>query len=153
MEKVKEMILPEGWVVDKIENGKIILKEDNSKPVIKWNDEKDGVEVKADGFNFIIANMPNISSNWYDAQTVCEKYKNQNGYLPTVDELKVAVKYFKEINQCFDDNNGYTMNKSDFYWSSSEYSSSNARLVNTYDGNAYSYGKSYDCYVRAWFRS
>ena len=44
MEKVKEMVLPEGWVVDKIENGKIILKENNSKPVIKWNKDKDGVD-------------------------------------------------------------------------------------------------------------
>ena len=153
MEKVKEMVLPEGWVVDKIENGKIILKEDNSKPIIKWNKDKDGVEVKADGFHFIIANMPNVLSNWFDAQTVCEKYNKQNGYLPTVDELKVAVKYFKEINQCFEDNNGYTMNSNSNYWSSSEYSSDRARYVYTSSGYAGSYYKSNDSYVRAWFRS
>ena len=153
MEKVKEMILPEGWVVDKIENGKIILKEDDSKPIIKWNDEKDSVEVKADGFHFIIANMPNILSNWFDAQTVCEKYNKQNGYLPTVDELEVAVKYLNEINQCFEDNSGYTMYSSYNYWSSSEYSSDSARRV--YANNGYvNYGnKNNYYYVRAWFRS
>ena len=75
MKNIKEIILPDGWVIDKVENGKIILKEDDNKPVIKWNNEKNGVEVKADGYHFIVASMPsNILSDWDSAKIICEKW-------------------------------------------------------------------------------
>ena len=93
MENIKEIILPDGWVIDKVENSKIILKEDDSKPVIKWNNEKNGVEVKADGYHFIVASMPtNIRSDYDSAKIICEKW---GGYLPSVEELQVMCKYIK----------------------------------------------------------
>ena len=75
MENIKEIILPDGWMIDKVENSKIILKEDDSKPIIKWNNEKNGVEVKADGYHFIVASMPtNIRSDYDSAKIICEKW-------------------------------------------------------------------------------
>ena len=98
MENVKEIMLPDGWLVDKIDNGKIILKEDDSKPIIKWNKDKDGVEVKADGYHFIVANMPNLSADWFNGRIICEKW---DGYLPSLGELKIMNRYYYEINRCF----------------------------------------------------
>ena len=141
---VKEIVLPEGWVVDKIDNGIIILKEDDSKPIIKWNKEKDGVEVKVDGYYFVVANMPNILSNWYDAQTVCEKW---GGYLPSVEELKVVAKYLDAINQCFRENDGFPM-EGHFYWSSSEYSRFLAHGVGSGLGLVDNCGKGNNYYCR-----
>ena len=84
MESIKKITLPKGWVVDKVENGEIILKEDNTKPIIKWNKEKDGVEVIADGYHFIVANIPDVNTSWDKAKILCEKL---GGYLPSVGEL------------------------------------------------------------------
>ena len=130
MEKIKEITLPDGWVVDKIENGKVILKED-TKPVIEWNKEKDGVEVKADGYHFIVANIPDMYTSWNKAKILCEKL---GGYLPSVEELQVMVKYIEEINQCFKDNNSplCLLDTDNYYWSSSEYSSSDTRYVRAF---------------------
>ena len=113
------------------------MREDNSKPVIKWNKEKDGVEVKADGYHFVIANIPDISCNWYNTLYFCDKF---NTYLPSIEELKVVAKYLDVINQCFKDNNGFPMEGS-FYWSSSEYSSNYARRMFTGNGNVYGTNK------------
>lgn len=129
MENIKEIILPDGWVIDKVENGKIILKEDDSKPVIKWNNEKNGVEVKADGYHFIVASMPtNIQSDWYSAKIICEKW---GGYLPSVKELQVMCKYIKEIDQCFRNNNGFECSSelAFYFWSNYESSTDSARTV------------------------
>ena len=80
MENVKEITLPDDW--GEVENGKVIL----NKSIIKWNSEKDGVEVIADDYHFIVASMPtSISSNWNDAKYICEKW---GGYLPTIEELE-----------------------------------------------------------------
>ena len=150
MESIKKITLPKGWVIDKIENGEIILKEDN-KPIIKWNKEKDGVEVKADGYHFIVASMPtSVTSKWNDAKILCEML---GGYLPSIDELKVMVKYIKEINQCFRDNDRLVclLDTYCYYWSSSgsEYSSSYARSVYTGDGYVRNDDKAYYYCVRA----
>lgn len=134
MENIKEIILPDGWVIDKVENGKIILKEDDNKPVIKWNNEKNGVEVKADGYHFIVASMPtNILSNWEGAKIICEKW---GGYLPSVEELQVMVKYIKEINQCFRNNNGFEClsELSRYFWSNYESYTDYTRIVNMSSG-------------------
>lgn len=134
MENIKEIILPDGWVIDKVENGKIILKEDDSKPVIKWNNEKNGVEVKADGYHFIVASMPtNIRSDWDSAKIICEKW---GGYLPSVEELQVMCKYIKEIDQCFRNNNGFECSsKLTFYfWSNYESYADYTRVVHVSSG-------------------
>ena len=152
MEKIKEITLPSGWVVDKVENGKVILKEDDTKPVIKWNKEKDGVEVIADGYHFIVASMPtSVSSKWYDAKILCEML---GGYLPNIDELQVMVKYIKEINQCFEDNDRLVclLDTNYFYWSSSESSGFLACYVRTNNGGVSDDGKNYTNYVRTFLR-
>ena len=134
MENIKEIILPDGWVIDKVENSKIILKEDDSKPIIKWNNEKNGVEVKADGYHFIVASMPtNILSDWYGAKIICEKWE---GYLPSVGELQVMVKYIKEINQCFRNNNGFECltDLSVYLWSDYNSYTEYSRAVNVSSG-------------------
>ena len=134
MGNIKEIILPDGWVIDKVENGKIILKEDDSKPVIKWNNEKNGVEVKADGYHFIVASMPtNIQSDWDSAKIICEKW---GGYLPGVEELKVMCKYIKEINQCFRNNNGFECltDLSVYFWSDYNPYTNHAYAVNVSNG-------------------
>ena len=135
MENIKEIILPDGWVIDKVENGKIILKEDDSKPVIKWNNEKNGVEVKADGYHFTVASMPtNIRSDYDSAKIICEKW---GGYLPSVEELQVMCKYIKEIDQCLRNNNGFECltDLSAYFWSDynsyTEYSRA-VRAINGY---------------------
>ena len=153
MKEVKEITLPEGWVVDKVENGKILLKEDDSKPVIKWNSEKNGVEVKADDYHFIVASMPTkLLSDWNGAKQICKDY---GGYLPSVKELQVMVKYLKEINQCFGNNGSFAclLHSSNLYWSCSEYSSDRARGVYTSLGYVYYAIKDYDYHVRAFFRT
>ena len=152
MENIKEITLPSGWVVDKVENGKVILKEDNTKPVIKWNKEKDGVEVKADGYHFIVASMPtSVSSNWNDGKILCEKW---GGYLPNIDELIVMVKYIKEINQCFKDNDRLAclLDMDRYYWGGTEYSSSYTRSVYT-NGYVTSHFKYAISCVRAFLRA
>ena len=134
MENIKEIILPDGWVIDKVENSKIILKEDDSKPVIKWNNEKNGVEVKADGYHFIVASMPtNILSDWYGAKIICEKW---GGYLPREGELQVMVKYIKEINQCFRNNNGFECltDLSVYFWSDYDFYNDYSHSVNVSSG-------------------
>ena len=154
MKEVKEIMLPDGWVVDKVEDGKILLKEDDTKPVIKWNSDKNGVEVKTDGYHFVVASMPtSLASNWDDAKQICKDY---GGYLPSVEELQVMVKYLKEINQCFENKGSFAclLDSSDYYWSSSECSSDSARNVSTSNGSVLSYvNKSSSIYVRAFFRA
>ena len=134
MENIKELILPDGWVIDKVENSKIILKEDDSKPVIKWNNEKNGVEVKADGYHFIVASMPtNIRSDYDSAKIICEKW---GGYLPSVEELQVMCKYIKEIDQCFRNNNGFECltDLSAYFWSDYNSYTAQARAVRAING-------------------
>ena len=153
MKEVKEIMLPDGWVVDKVENGKILLKEDYSKPVIKWNGEKNGVEVKADGYHFVVALMPKkLLSDWDGAKIICEKW---GGYLPSVEELQVMVKYFKEINQCFENNGSFAclLHSSRGYWSSSECSFNRAHYVYMGNGDVFGYDKSNYLYVRAFLRA
>lgn len=46
-----------------------------------------------------------------------------------------------------------SLTDSDYYWSSSEYSSNNARYLSTYNGNVDDRNKNYDLYyVRAFLR-
>ena len=153
MKNIKEIILPDGWVIDKVENGKIILKEDDSKPVIKWNNEKNGVEVKADGYHFIVASMPtNILSDWYGAKIICEKW---GGYLPSAEELRVMIKYIKEIDQCFRNNNGIECSSklAFYFWSDYESSADHARTVYVSSGNFCDYVNKTNYYnVKAFLR-
>ena len=150
MESIKKITLPKGWVIDKIENGEIILKEDNN-PIIKWNSEKDGVEVIADGYHFVVANIPDMCTSWDKANIICEKW---GGYLPSVEELKVIVKYIKEINQCFKNKNSPVclLDTHYYYWSSSEFSGSRACYVNTENGTVYNCNKCNANNVRAFLR-
>ena len=126
------------------------MKADNN-PIIKWNKEKDGVEVIADGYHFIVGNIPDVCTNWYKAYILCVKL---GGYLPSVDELNVMVKYIKEINQCFKNNNSSIclLYKNSCYLSSSEYSSFSVRNVDTGNGVVYYGNKTNNNYVRTFLR-
>ena len=154
MEDKKEIIIPDDFTFNNINDNVITLKKKNeTKPIIKWNSEKDGVEVKADDYHFIVASMPtSISSNWNDAKYICEKW---GGYLPIIEELFVMVKYIKEINQCFKDNGSPVclLDMGDCYWSSSEFSSSYAHNVDGRNGYVNNYYKFDYAYVRAFLRA
>ena len=91
--------------------------------------------------------MPDVYANWDKAKYLCEKL---GGYLPSVEELKVMAKYIKEFNQFFEENDRIVclLDTNYTYWSSSEYSSSRARCVLTYNGVVGDDNKNYGNYVR-----
>jgi hypothetical protein len=70
---------------------------------INWNKEKDGVEVKTNEYHFLICNLPDYGLSWFDANILCDFV---NVYIPSVEELQVVSKYLKEINKCFEENDG-----------------------------------------------
>ena len=148
----KEIILPDGWAVDKIENNKIILKDESvvyeEPKSVKWNIEKNGFQIKAEGEHFIISNMPTtIISNWVYAKLLCEQF---GGSLPTVDQLKIMHKYLNEINFCFEQFKGNKLYFSTF-WSINEcYEKHNdVYIVGMQGGSIYTDDKTNYRYVRA----
>ena len=81
-------------------------------------------------------------------------------YLPAAGELGYMFARFNEIQttlnklySLYGNSSVVSLRSSNYYWSSSEYSSYSARRVDTYDGNADYGSKSLYFYVRAWFRS
>ena len=115
MENSKVIQLPKGWKFDKLINNKVYLVKENN-PIIKWNKEKDGVEVIDNDYHFIVANIPSVKCDWYVANNII---KQLGGYMPTLKELKCFYKNRKKITQCFEENIGYkVINPNAGFWSS-----------------------------------
>ena len=87
----------------------------------------------------------------YQAAQHCWSYSdgasNLQWYLPAAGELGFLVPRFNAINSTLTTVFGSSV-ASDYFWSSSEYSSNGAYCVGTNYGYVLSYGKSYPYYVR-----
>lgn len=115
MEYNKIMQLPKGWKFYKTDGNKVYLTRETN-PIIKWNKEKDGVEVIDGVYHFIVANIPSAKCNWYAANNII---KRLGGYMPSLKELKCFYKNRKKITQCFEENTGYkVINPNAGFWSS-----------------------------------
>jgi hypothetical protein len=88
----------------------------------------------------------------YVAANACWNYKdgpsNLQWYLPSMGEFGYLMPRFNEINNVIEALGGVAVNGRSNFWSSSEYNSSNAYYLYTYDGNVNNYYKDYNLYVR-----
>ena len=108
----------------------------------------------------------NSGSGYYPAACCCWRYHTEgtsqgDWYLPACGELGYIMPPFNKINDAinkmctaYGSSVGIRVNIDNSYWSSTEYSSDNARYVNTdYGGVATYHGsKNNRNYVRAWLR-
>ena len=101
----------------------------------------------------------------YPAASCCDMFHTEgtsqgDWYLPACGELGYIMPPFNKINDAigkmrtaYGSSVGVELNTHNGYWSSTEFSSSNARRVYTYGGNVTSSNKSnLVSYVRAWLR-
>ena len=100
----------------------------------------------------------------YPAASCCDMFHTEgtqqgDWYLPACGELGYIMPPFNKINDAIDkmrtaygSSVGVELLTSIGYWSSTEYSSLNARSVFTNNGLVYDYNKYYNYYVRAWLR-
>ena len=99
-------------------------------------------------------------ATYYPAACCCARYgttalPSGNWYLPACGELGYIMPRFIEINNAISlinskaANSAVLLGTSTYYWSSSEYSSINARGVHTYNGPVDAYAKNNNFYVRA----
>ena len=90
-------------------------------------------------------------ATYYPAACCCARYGTDgitsgNWYLPACGELGYIMPRFMEIQNGLSKAGGVLLGTSNYYWSSSEYSSNHARYVSTANGNVngnYKYGNSY----------
>ena len=118
MKKTLKIEIPEGYEIDEkkstFEN--IVFKKVD-EVVIKWNKNYNGVEIKAYGEHFILDGNPNFHMNWNNAMRF---YDNLTFWkLPTVKQLQIVRKYFKEINNVMEDNSGFVLTMG-YYWTIEE---------------------------------
>ena len=100
----------------------------------------------------------------YPAASCCNMFytngtKQGDWYLPAMGELCYMMSRLKAINEAiskittaYGSSYGVSVSTGYGYWSSSEYSSNNARYVDAYGGRVYGYYKTNDPYVRAFLR-
>lgn len=143
--------IPEGYEFnEKALSFDNIFKKKNIEPIIRW--VNGDVEINADGEHFLLdaSNVTGIS-DWNDAKRYCKDilFKDEEeGQLPTINQLKVIHKYFDRINEVINENNGYLLYRG-WYWSCEEKNEFCAWGVVMYNGNTGYNGKYDDNYVRA----
>ena len=88
----------------------------------------------------------------YTAANAAYSYKdgtsNMQYYLPAMGELGFIMSRFNEINAAISKVGGVVVDGSHYFWSSTEYSSSNAYSLYTYNGLVSNYSKYSRSYVR-----
>ena len=94
-----------------------------------------------------IVSVKETSATWYNAKTWCSSY-GTGWYLPTKSELLEIYNNKSTINSTLSAN-GYTTLGTGYYWSSTEYNSSYAYLLNFSNGHSDYYDKDGTSYVRA----
>ena len=90
----------------------------------------------------------------YSAANACHLYSAPGivageWYLPACGELAYIMPRFNQIQSSLSTVGGVQLVAASYFWSSSEYSSDDARYVDTYGGNVCYYGKDGTLYVRA----
>ena len=111
------------------------------------------------------SSITNNSGSGYSPSACCcwryhtEGTKQGDWYLPACGELGYIMPKFNKINQAistlisaYGSSVGVQVNVGNLYWSSSEYSSTYARGVDTDRGSVYYYSKGNFIYVRAFLR-
>ena len=90
----------------------------------------------------------------YTAANACWNYSDgvstTRWYLPAMGELGYMMLRFNEINAGLAKVNAVQLGSSNFYWSSSEYSSKNAYYVNSTNGYVGNYDKGTNYYALPW---
>lgn len=100
----------------------------------------------------------------YPAASCCDMFYTEgtqqgDWYLPACGELGYMMPPLNKIKDAIDkmrtaygSSVAKELNTSGYYWSSTEYSSNNARRVHTDSGIVYSFGKNYNTHVRAFLK-
>lgn len=119
--KTLKIEVPNGYKIDKekstFEN--IVFKKADDVE-IKWNKNYFGVEIKTDNEHFILDGDPTYFMDWNDAMRFYNiKHRSHTWNLPTVKQLQVIYKYFYEINEVIEENDGFALSRL-IYWSIKE---------------------------------
>ena len=142
--------IPEGYEFnEKALSFDNIFKKKNIEPIIRW--VNGDVEINVDGEHFLLdASNPTAVCNWNIAKRYCKNifFNDKEGQLPTINQLKVIVKYFDKINDVINENNGYPLNRG-WYWTCEEKNEFCAWYVTMDDGNPGNFNKLSPYYVRS----
>lgn len=112
---------------------------------IKWNAERNGVEVQTNDEHFVIDATPSRVMSWRDAVRF---YQNAGGWtLPTKKQLQLVAKHISEVNALLEQYGGYKL--FGWHWSSEEADTFCAWIVFIDNDSTCDYFKGYDGYVRA----
>lgn len=114
----------------------------------EFNPEKKlkGIAVVEDD-NHVFLVLPNDVKNvdWWDGKRNCEE---QFAQMPNLRQLEVIYKNKEVLNKAFIAAGGEALDDDAHYWSSTEYNSNGAWLLNMTNGGRYSNTKDYNYYVR-----
>lgn len=113
--------------------------------IIKWNVERNGVEIQTNDEHFVIDAMPSRVMSGRDAVRF---YQNAGGWtIPTMKQLQLVAKHLSEVNDLLEQCGGYKL--FGWHWSSDEADVFSAWLVYMSSGYARGIGKNFYGYVRA----
>ena len=113
---------------------------------IEWDANYNGVHIKTDtGLSLIVSGQPSMVMSWHDAVRF---YKdNKVWQLPTREHLQLIAARIDEINAIIRANGGYEIRG--WHWTADEYDEFCAWFVDMDGGDANSFGKLSNRYVRA----
>ena len=115
------------------------------KPMIKWNADKFGGEIKTDKEHFVISAQPSMAMSWDDAVRF---YKhNKKWRFPSREELLLVAANINEVNNIIKAGGGYKMEG--WFWSAEEAAGLYAWLVIVGYGDTFDILKYNNHYVRA----
>lgn len=102
--------------------------------------------VEDDNHAFLVLPKDIKEVDWWDGKRKCEE---QFAQMPNLRQLEAIHKNKEVLNKAFIAAGGEALDDEAFYWSSTEYNSGNAWLLDMSDGYRYAYLKSYNLhYVR-----
>lgn len=101
--------------------------------------------VEDDNHTFLILPKDIKEVDWWDGKRKCEE---QFAQMPNLRQLEAICKNKEVLNKAFIATGGEALDDKAYYWSSTEYSSSNAWLLLMNYGCRYLTDKDYNGYVR-----